>query len=78
MLLSQNGEVVVEGVGHASLGHPALAVAWLANKLAEFDITLESGDIILSGSLGRAIPIEQGDEWVMELHGQPPLTMQFP
>lgn len=77
MLLSRNGEVVVEGVGHASLGHPALAVAWLANKLAAFDIVLEPGDIILSGSLGRAIAIEQGDEWVMELHGQPPLTMRF-
>lgn len=78
MLLSQNGEVVVEGVGHASLGHPALAVAWLANKLAEFDITLEPNDIILSGSLGRAIPIAKGDTWLMELHGQPPLTMHFP
>ena len=77
MLLSQNGEVVVEGVGHASLGHPALAVAWLANKLAEFDITLQPGNIILSGSLGRAIPIEKDDTWIMELHGQPPLTMHF-
>ncbi|MEX1158072.1 MAG: fumarylacetoacetate hydrolase family protein [Thermomicrobiales bacterium] len=78
MLLSQNGAVVVEGVGYASLGHPAQAVAWLANKLAEFDITLEPGDIILSGSLGRAIPIQPGDTWLMELHGQPPLTMRFP
>lgn len=78
MLLSRNGEVVVEGVGHASLGHPALAVAWLANKLAEFDITLQPGDIVLSGSLGRAIPIQPGDEWLMELHGQPPLIMRFP
>ncbi len=78
MLLSQNGDVVVEGVGHASLGHPALAVAWLANKLAAFDITLAPGDIILSGSLGRALPISQGDTWLMELHGQSPLTMRFP
>ncbi len=78
MLLSQNGEVVVEGLGYASLGHPALAVAWLANKLAEFDITLVTGDIILSGSLGRAVPIAKGDVWTMELHGQPSLTMRFP
>jgi 2-keto-4-pentenoate hydratase len=78
MLLSHNGEVVVEGVGYASLGHPALAVAWLANKLAEFDITLQPNDIILSGSLGRAIPIERGDEWTMEVHSQPSLTMRFP
>lgn len=78
MLISQNGAVVVEGVGAASLGHPALAVAWLANKLDEFGVGLEPGEIVLSGSLGRAVPIEQGDEFVMELHGRPALTMRFP
>lgn len=78
MLISRNGEIVVEGVGAASLGNPASAVAWLANKLNEFSVGLSSGDIVLSGSLGRAVPIERGDVFVMELHGQPPLTMSFP
>jgi len=32
------------------LGHPAMAIAWLANKLAPFDVTLEPGHMMLSGS----------------------------
>ncbi len=77
MVIRRNGEQVTEGIGAAALGHPARAVAWLANKLAEFGVALEPGDIVLSGSLGRAVPIERGDHFVLELHGQPPLTVRF-
>jgi 2-keto-4-pentenoate hydratase len=78
MLVTRGDKAVVEGIGYASLGHPANAVAWLVNKLAEFGIGLEAGDIVLSGSLGAAIPVEAGDTFTMRLHGQPPLTMRFP
>jgi 2-keto-4-pentenoate hydratase len=78
MLIDQNGDIVVEGVGAASLGHPAKAVAWLANKLAEFGVGLEPGDVVLSGSLGRAVPINKGDTFVLEMHEQAPLVMVFP
>jgi 2-keto-4-pentenoate hydratase len=78
MLISRNDEIVVEGVGAASLGHPARAVAWLANKLAEFGVALAPGDIVLSGSLGAAIPINRGDTFALELHSQPKLTFAFP
>jgi 2-keto-4-pentenoate hydratase len=78
MLISLNGEIVVEGVGAASLGHPAKAVAWLANKLAEFGVGLEPGDVVLSGSLGRAVPVAKGDTFLLEMHEQPPLTLAFP
>jgi 2-keto-4-pentenoate hydratase len=77
MLINQSGSRVAEGLGAASLGHPAKAVAWLANKLASFGTKLEPGDIVLSGSLGRAAPVEQGDIFVLEAHGQPPLTVAF-
>jgi 2-keto-4-pentenoate hydratase len=77
MLINKSGERVAEGMGAASLGHPAEAVAWLANKLASFGTRLEPGDIVLSGSLGRAIPARQGDVFVLEAHGQPPLTVSF-
>jgi 2-keto-4-pentenoate hydratase len=77
MLINQNGSRVTEGMGAASLGHPARAVAWLANKLASFGTRLEPGDIVLSGSLGNAIPAQQGDVFVLEAHGQPPLTVSF-
>jgi 2-keto-4-pentenoate hydratase/2-oxohepta-3-ene-1,7-dioic acid hydratase in catechol pathway len=37
----------------------------------------EAGDIVFSGSLGRAVPVERGDVFVLEAHGQPPLTVSF-
>ncbi len=41
-----------EGVGAAALGHPALSTAWLANKLSTFGVSLEPGDIVISGGTG--------------------------
>ena len=40
-----------KGTGAAVLGNPANAVAWLANKLADFGVTLEAGEVILPGAL---------------------------
>ena len=77
MLISHNGQPVVQGIGAAALSHPALAVAWLANKLYTFGITLEPGDIVISGALAATVPARQGDSFVMELHGHPPLTLRF-
>ncbi|MGQ9826291.1 MAG: 2-keto-4-pentenoate hydratase [Roseiflexus sp.] len=77
MLLHHNGEPAVQGIGAAALGHPARAVAWLANKLISFGVSLEPGDIVLSGSLGPAIPVRTGDVFTLEMHGQPLLSMRF-
>jgi len=56
-----NGESVAEAMGSAVLGDPAASVAWLANKLAEFDRRIEPGMHIMTGSLTRQFPIAQGD-----------------
>lgn len=77
VLISKNDIPTAHGIGAASLGHPARAVAWLADKLASFGTTLEPGDIVLSGSLGRAVPVEQGDVFLIEAHGQPSLSVTF-
>ena len=61
MVLEKNGEIVATAAGAAVLGHPAQAVAWLANKLAAYDITLRKGEVILSGSLTAAMPVGAGD-----------------
>jgi len=61
MVLEKNGEAVATAAGAAVLGHPAQAVAWLANKLAAYDITLRKGEVILSGSLTAAMPVGAGD-----------------
>lgn len=75
MLVEQNGVVAIEGIGAATLGHPAAAVAWLVNELATTGEALAPGAIVLSGSLGRVVPVRAGDVLTMHLHGQPPLTL---
>lgn len=77
MIIQQHGEAVAEGIGAAALGHPAKSVAWLINKLAEFGIGLEPGDIVISGALARALPVAAGDTFILEMFGQPPLTVKF-
>jgi 2-keto-4-pentenoate hydratase len=52
-VLELDGEIVERGNTSAILGHPANGVAWLANKLAEFGVTLEAGDVILPGTCTR-------------------------
>ena len=49
------------GVAAAVLGHPAMGVAWLANKLAQHGQALEAGEIILAGSFTRPMWVERGD-----------------
>jgi 2-keto-4-pentenoate hydratase len=59
-VLSRNGEPVGAGNGAAVLGHPAAAVAWLANKLAEFNVGLRAGQVVLPGAMCAAVPIAPG------------------
>jgi len=60
MVLEHNGEVVSTGAGAAVLGNPAESVAWLANKLTEYGITLKKGEFVMSGSLVSAVKVEAG------------------
>ena len=60
MVVEVDGEPVGSGAGVEVLGHPAASVAWLANKLAEFDLGLHPGDLVLSGSIIRMLEVKAG------------------
>lgn len=60
-LLYRNETIEDSGVAGAVLGHPALGVAWLANKLAQHGQSLEAGEIILAGSFTKPMWVERGD-----------------
>ena len=60
-ILYRNGVIEESGVSAAVLNHPAKGVAWLANKLAPYDVTLEAGQIILGGSFTRPVAASPGD-----------------
>lgn len=61
--LLRNGEVVGAGNGAAVLGHPATAVAWLANKLAEFGVGLKAGQVVLPGAMCAAATVSAGETY---------------
>jgi 2-oxopent-4-enoate/cis-2-oxohex-4-enoate hydratase len=67
--VTKNGAALSEGFGSAVQGSPAEAVAWLANTLGRYGVTLEAGDVILSGSLVPLAPAHAGDVFEMQLHG---------
>lgn len=54
MVVEKNGADALTAAGAAVLGHPANAVAWLGNKMAEFGVSLRAGEVLLSGALAAA------------------------
>lgn len=61
MQFYKNGELMNEGKGAAALGDPAYCVAWMANTLSTFGVTLKKGEVILSGALSAMLAAEAGD-----------------
>jgi 2-oxopent-4-enoate hydratase len=71
LALEIDGEVRSTGAGLACLGHPALAVAWLANTLGRLSggRGLEAGDVVLSGALGPVVPVQGGEHVEVRIAG---------
>ena len=59
-IVSRNGEVEETGLGAGVLNHPALAIAWLANRLATYGERISAGQILLSGSFIRPVEAVHG------------------
>lgn len=68
-VLRSDGEVVATAAGAASMGHPAAAVAWLANQLAARDQSLAAGSIVFSGGLTAPVPLRRGHSVTAEFDG---------
>jgi len=60
-IMYKNSEIEETGLAAGVLGHPALGVAWLANKLGPFGTALEPGHIVLAGSFTRVVFAQKGD-----------------
>ena len=60
-ILRQNGNVEETGLAAGVQGHPAVGVAWLANKLAPWGDFLNAGEIVLAGSFTRPVAARPGD-----------------
>ncbi|MFM2121201.1 MAG: hypothetical protein RL722_2669 [Pseudomonadota bacterium] len=60
-ILHKNGVVEETGLAAGVLGHPAMGIAWLANKIAPHGEKLEAGQIVLAGSFTRPVNGAKGD-----------------
>jgi 2-oxo-hept-3-ene-1,7-dioate hydratase len=60
-IMYRNAEIEETGVAAGVLGHPALGVAWLANKLGQHGVTLDVGHLVLAGSFTRVVHARKGD-----------------
>lgn len=76
-LLYRNGVIEETGVAAGVLNHPANGVAWLANKLAPYDVQLEAGQIILGGSFTRPVPARKGDTFHVDYGNMGAISCRF-
>jgi 2-keto-4-pentenoate hydratase len=60
---------VATAAGAAVSGHPAAAVAWLANRLGAQGKSLRAGMLVLSGGLTAPVPLEPGTAITAEFDG---------
>jgi len=77
--LTVDGETL-SGQGGDVMGHPAEAVAWLANKLSEIDGLggmIEAGDIVMSGSCTRSMAVAPGSHLAAYFGPLGGLTIDF-
>jgi len=77
VLLSRNGSPIDSGAGAAALGHPAAALAWLANTLAGFGEGLHGGDVVMAGALTRMVPARPGDRFCAEFAHLGAVSVRF-
>ena len=67
--LMRNGEVTGTGTGSDAMGGPFNALAWLADRLIERGESLRAGDVVITGGLTRAVPLQAGDVVVGQVGG---------
>lgn len=76
-IVSRNAEVEETGLGAGVLNHPAMGIAWLAGRLARYDMGIGAGDVVLSGSFIRPVEARRGDTIVADFGPQGTVSIHF-
>ena len=77
IVLEKNGEPVAFGAGAAVLGHPAAAIAMLANMLGEKGEEIPAGTLILSGGITEAVAVQAGDSVTLRVQDLGSVSVRF-
>ena len=77
IVLEKNGVPVALGAGAAVLGHPAAAIAMLANHLGRRGQEIPAGSLILSGGITEAVAVAAGDAVTLRVQGMGSVSLRF-
>lgn len=77
VVLEINGEVKSLGAGAAVLGHPAAAIAMLANHLGARGEEIPAGTLILSGGITEAVAVKAGDNVTLRIQDLGSVSLRF-
>lgn len=77
IVLEKNGQPVALGAGAAVLGHPAAAIAMLANHLGRRGQEIPAGSVILSGGVTEAVAVAAGDNVCLRVQGMGSVSLRF-
>jgi 2-oxo-3-hexenedioate decarboxylase len=77
IVLEKNGVPVAFGAGAAVMGHPAAAIAALANHLGERGECIPAGTLILSGGITEAVSVQAGDNVTLRVQGMGSTSIRF-
>ena len=77
MVFKKNGEIVATSAGASVMGHPARAVAWMANKIIERGTSIKPGEVVLIGALSEAFAIEANNHFSVHFDGIGTLEAAF-
>ena len=73
-----DGEIVGSGVGADVLGHPIDALVWLVEHLSSRGITLETGQVVTTGTLTQLAPLPPGATAMTRLDGIGEVSVRSP
>ena len=65
------------GHGRNVLGDPRVALAWLANELRELGVMPKTGEIVTTGTCHPPLPIQSGDELVLDFGDMGQVSAEF-
>ena len=77
VVLEKNGQVVAMAAGAAVLGHPAAAIAMMANHLGARGQEIPAGTFIMTGGVTEAIPVAAGDSVSVRFQDLGTVSMRF-
>jgi 2-oxo-3-hexenedioate decarboxylase len=77
IVLEKNGAIAAMAAGAAVLGHPAAAVAMMANHLGQRGQEIPAGSFIMTGGVTEAIAVAAGDNVVARFQDLGSVSMRF-